>query len=238
MSEQWLIEEIYCPACGGQLVKHPRNTSVRDAYCIVCNAQYELKAKKTSLHKITALPPKIVDGAYSTMMQRMASNSMPHLFFLQYLEDYTVASLMVIPKPFFMPTLIEKRPPLSQHARRSGWVGCNILLETIPEMGRIPMISDQILKPKAQVIQTFKKSLFLEKITNNDTKGWLLDVIRCIEWTNKKEFTLRDLYQYETLLRQWHPQNNHIPEKIRQQLQILRDSGFLISIRKGVYQVI
>ncbi|MCB9805227.1 hypothetical protein H6769_06535 [Candidatus Peribacteria bacterium] len=38
--------------------------------------------------------------------------------------------------------MIEKRKPLSSTARRAGWTGCNILLNLIPESGKIYYIQN------------------------------------------------------------------------------------------------
>ena len=238
MSEKWLVEESYCPACGGKLAEHPNNKSVQDAYCLDCGEQYELKAKNTSSNKISILPKKIADGAYSTMMQHMEAQTIPNLLFLQYLSCYTVSSLLVIPKQFFVPALIEKRKPLSETARRAGWVGCNILLEPIPQVGRIPIIQNKVFEPKDKVISIFQKTLFLRHQQKLEAKGWLLDVMRCVELIGTEEFTLQDIYQHEAMLKDLHPDNNNVQAKIRQQLQVLRDAGFLAFVGRGVYRVV
>jgi hypothetical protein len=38
-------------------------------------------------------------------------------------------------------------------------------------------------------------------------------------------------------LEKLHPDNRHIRDKIRQQLQVLRDMGFLIQPERGVWRV-
>lgn len=57
------------------------------------------------------------------------------------------------------------------------------------------------------------------------SKGWLQDVLDCVNEICEKTFTLDDIYKYEEHLHELHPQNNHIKDKIRQQLQELRDMG-------------
>lgn len=69
------------------------------------------------------------------MIERITSTSNPDLFIMQY-ENMQVSNLMVIPKFFFTPDIIEKRKPLSENARRAGWVGCNILIDDIPKQGK------------------------------------------------------------------------------------------------------
>lgn len=57
------------------------------------------------------------------------------------------------------------------------------------------------------------------------SKGWLQDVSDCINDIPESTFTLDDIYKYEEHLHELHPNNNYIKDKIRQQLQKLRDMG-------------
>jgi len=130
LTESWVSSNIYCPACGIDIKKYKSNRPVADFYCAKCVEEYELKSK------INAIGSKIVDGAYKTMLERLASSNVPSLFLLSYsLQDYSVLDFFTIPKHFFVSSLIEQRPPLSPDARRAGWVGCNILLDGIPSIG-------------------------------------------------------------------------------------------------------
>ena len=138
LSEDWTIKESFCPNCGNSIVDFENNRPVADFYCPSCNEEYELKSKKGNIGK------KIVDGAYSAMIERLQSQNNPNFFFLNYdLQTYKVINFLVIPKHFFVPKIIEKRKPLSPNARRAGWVGCNILLEEIPESGKIFYIKNK-----------------------------------------------------------------------------------------------
>lgn len=61
--------------------------------------------------------------------------------------------------------------------------------------------------------------------------------MRCIEKLGKKEFALNDIYSFEKELSLLHPTNRHIKDKIRQQLQILRDKGYLDFVSRGAYRL-
>jgi len=50
-------------------------------------------------------------------------------------------------------------------------------------------------------------------------------------------FTVENMYQFEKQLSSLHLENHHIREKIRQQLQVLRDSGFIQFVKPGVYKI-
>jgi len=59
-----------------------------------------------------------------------------------------------------------------------------------------------------------------------------------IDSFESKEFSLSDMYAFENDLKLLHPENNNIKPKIRQQLQFLRDKGYLEFLEKGRYRVI
>jgi len=67
---------------------------------------------------------------------------------------------------------------------------------------------------------------------------WINDIIICIEQIDNNRFTLDDMYQFEGELKIKHPNNNNIQEKIRQQLQLLRDMDYLIFEGDGKYKKI
>ncbi len=137
LSEDWVGTEIFCPNCGTNILPYENNRPVADFYCKNCSEEYELKSKKNTMGR------KIVDGAFSTMIERLQSRENPNFFFLNYnLQNYKIINFTVIPKHFFVPEIIEKRKPLSLNARRAGWVGCNILLNSIPDSGKIFYIKD------------------------------------------------------------------------------------------------
>lgn len=181
---------------------------------------------------------KIVDGAYRTMLERLTSNNNPNFFLLNYdLANLAITNFFVIPKHFFVPEIIEKRKPLTSTTRRAGWIGCNILLDQIPQTGKIFFIRNKQIEPKEKVLAVWKKTLFLRDENKISAKGWLLDVMRCVEKLGKREFTLNDVYMFEKELNQLHPENRHIKDKIRQQLQFLRDKGYLNFVSRGYYRL-
>nr|WP_244200117.1 hypothetical protein [Flavobacterium limicola] len=54
----------------------------------------------------------------------------------------------------------------------------------------------------------------------------------------KQSFTLDELYTFENKLKIKYPNNNHIKDKIRQQLQFLRDKGLIEFNGRGNYKKI
>ena len=53
----------------------------------------------------------------------------------------------------------------------------------------------------------------------------------------QNEFTTADVYAFERELEKLHPDNRHVRDKIRQQLQILRDTGLLIHVESGRWRL-
>ncbi|MDD4333038.1 MAG: DpnI domain-containing protein [Patescibacteria group bacterium] len=233
LTETWVDNEIFCPSCGTNIENYENNRPVADFYCPNCKEEYELKSKKDGLSK------KIVDGAYKTMLERLKSNNNPNFFFLNYNPiKYEVLNFLVIPKHFFVPDIIERRKPLSENARRAGWIGCNILLQAIPQSGKIFYIKNGNIESKEDVLKNWQKTLFLRDSDKAELKGWILDIMSCIDKLNKIEFSLDEIYNFENILSKKHPENRHIKDKIRQQLQFLRDKGYLKFLDRGKYKLV
>ena len=232
LTEEWAHRNVLCPGCCKNLERYPNNTPVSDFYCLNCKEDYELKAASKMIGG------SISDGAYHTMIERLSSRSNPNLLLLQYdAQLWLVKNLSAIPRYYFTPDIIQKRNPLSPTAKRAGWVGCNILVGQIPVAGRINIIENQIVQPLEKIQTAWNKTRFLNKVKNNEAKGWLLQTMLCIDRIGKNEFQLKDLYRYEKILSEVFPENNHIKEKLRQQLQILRDRGYLDFVGGGIYVV-
>lgn len=233
LTEDWVDKSVFCPNCGHlEIDKYPNNQPVADFFCLNCREDYELKSKQNNIGT------KILDGAYHAKIERLRSSSNPNLFVLSYnLSSFRILDFFVIPKHFFVPEIIEKRKPLAANARRAGWIGSNILLQKIPQIGKIFLVREQRVEPKEKVFGEWRKTLFLREEKEISARGWLLDVMRCVERVEKREFILDDIYRFEAELSVLHPENRHIKDKIRQQLQVLRDKDYLDFIAKGKYQL-
>ena len=90
---------------------------------------------------------------------------------------------------------------------------------------------------KDKVLAEWKKTLFLREKKDLGEKGWLLDVMLCVEKIGHKEFSLNEVYGFENALSLKHPDNHHVKAKIRQQLQFLRDKGYLEFVERGLYRL-
>lgn len=233
LTETWTKDNMYCPRCGNpKLTQFENNREVADFFCCECHNEYELKSKNGSIGH------KIADGAYATFIHRITSSNNPDFFVLSYdFDRLCVCNLWMVPKYFFTPLIVEKRSPLRVDARRAGWVGCNILFDEIPVQGRICVVRDGAPVNKDKVIKDVKISSQLAT-SNLDSRCWLFDTLNCVNRIPGVVFSLEDVYRYEEELRVRHPKNNNIRAKLRQQLQLLRDRGFLEFLGRGKYKKI
>jgi type II restriction enzyme len=139
-------------------------------------------------------------------------------------------------KAFFVRDIIEERKPLAPTARRAGWVGSKILLGQVPESGKIHIVQNGIIRAKELVLAEWQKTLFLRD-ESLESRGWLLDVMKCVESLGKREFTLDEVYAFERHLGELYPGNQNVRPKIGQQLQFLRNRGFLDFVSRGSYRL-
>lgn len=170
------------------------------------------------------------------MIGRVTSNKNPSFFFLSYSES-RVRNLLFVPSCFFTPSAVERRKALSKNARRAVWVGCNIDISKIPSAGKIRIVSGGNVAARPDVLASVSraKSLFMEDV---GARGWLLDVLGRLESMGGGEFSIGQAYGFCGYLKSMHPRNNFVREKIRQQLQILRDRGFVRFKSRGKCELV
>jgi type II restriction enzyme len=231
-TEAWGLQNLYCPNCeSSSLTGLAVNTPAVDYTCPECRAPFQLKARSS------AFAGRIVDAAYSTMVRAIREDRTPNLFALHYEpQEWRVANLILIPHFAFPLSAIEKRKPLGPDARRAGWVGCNILLSAIPLDARIPVIAVGKPAAPADVRAQYARIRPLEKL-RAEQRGWTLDVLNVVRSLGKAEFSLGEVYAFESKLARMHPNNRHVQPKIRQQLQVLRDLGLLQFLGGGDYRL-
>ncbi len=230
LSEDWVHQNSYCPNCGNDALKsYNKNNPAADFFCDSCRFDYELKSFKT-------LPKnKIIDGAYSSMINKIRDSTNPNFFFLHYSSNFDVVNFLTIPKYFFTDSIIEKRKPLSLNARRANWVGCNILFASLPKTGLIHLIKDGLIINRKNVLMEWQKTTFLAQ-EKTENRSWLIEMLRVVDSISYNTFTTQDVYSFEKSLKQKYPNNKFIKAKIRQQLQVLRDKGIIKFLGNGNYQ--
>lgn len=229
LTESWVADHVDCPACGGGLDKTPNNTKALDFHCASCRRPFELKSSKSKFGN------RVVDGAYESMIAAIRSDRQPNLFLLSYRLPFTVSDLVVLPRRFIVEPMVIARKPLAPTARRAGWVGCNLDLGIIPKSALIPCIVNGKSVPHEQIRESWSKTEMLEECGCN-ARTWLAVTLGIIERLHKPSFTLYDVYAYEAHASRLFPNNKNIKAKLRQQLQVLRDMGFVEFQGHGLYK--
>ena len=231
LSEKWLESNGYCLACGCDVLRRTSaNTRATDFVCPECKQNYELKAfriRPTS---------SLVDGAYQALMDRIRERSAPTLLMLERSERWEIRTLTAVHHVFLTPGILEKRKPLSPTARRAGWIGCNIRLDRLPNDAQIEIISSGRINDRGLVRSAFCRFERLNRIAP-EKRGWTTLTLRLIRELRTQVFELRDLYEKEGQFMAEYPGNRHIRPKIRQQLQVLRDLGYLEFAGSGTYRL-
>jgi len=232
-TEGWVATWMFCPNCGAaKLSQFPANSPVADFFCATCSDQFEVKSKNAA-----SFGRSVADGAYDTKIARLTSKTNPNLLLLGYNKAAKeVRNVCIIPKHFFVPDIVQKRKPLAPTARRAGWVGSNILLNLVPESGRIFVLRNGVPEAKDEVLAKWQQTAFLRE-QSVEARGWLIEVMKAVEAIGRPEFELDDVYRFEQRLGALYPGNNNVRPKIRQQLQALRDHGYLEFLGRGRYRL-
>ena len=238
VTEAWAATNLYCLACPSDHLNPARNnTRVRDFSCPDCGSSYQLKSKNGRHGRVAA------NSAYGSKVAAIDQGRAPHYAFLDYRrDDWTVTGLFVTPGHFITRSVVQRRKPLPDTARRAGWVGSNILLSEIPQDGRISLVSDSQPRDPEDVREEWNKVAFLYS-DSRASGGWGAEVLACVRLlqseTGERNFTLQSFYtRFTESLARWHPDNHHIEAKIRQQFQVLRDGGILDFQGRGRYLIV
>ena len=229
VTEEWARHNLYCVACPSDEVHAaPPNTRAIDFRCPECGQFYQLKSRQTWSED------RIIDAAYDAMIAAIRKDETPNLVVMQYAPRWRVQNVLLVPHFFFTESMIEKRKPLGPQARRAGWVGCNILLREVPAEGKLRMVANEQVLPKASIRAGFLRLSPLARL-GVESRGWTLDVLRVVQRLGVAEFSLADVYEHECELARLHPDNHNVQAKIRQQLQVLRDLGLIEFHGRGQY---
>lgn len=231
ITEPWGTENLYCCACASDhLLPEKTNTHVTDFRCAFCVERYQLKSHREKLGS------GILGSNYQKMQDAVLANRTPNFFLLHYqLPAWVVRNLLLIPRFAISPSVIIKRKPLSATAVRSKWTGYVLNVRLIPDSAKIPLIIEGSAVNRLDVREQYSRIARLQTL-KPEQRGWTLDVLRCVESLPNAVFSNDDVYAFESDLAELYPGNRHIKEKIRQQLQVLRDRGLLKQPARGLWQ--
>jgi hypothetical protein len=228
VTEPWGAENLYCCACvSPRLDSLPNNARVSDLVCPDCAERYQLKSQSKKIGR------RVLGSNYQKMLDAIATERTPHFFLLHYqLPAWLVSDLLLIPKFVITKSAIVPRKPLGELARRKHWQGYMLDLGQIPSVAKIPLVTAGLEREPAAVRADFARIAPMREM-EADLRGWTLDVLSCVEKLGAAEFTTEQAYEFRDHLSALHPDNRHVREKIRQQLQTLRNLGLLEHIARG-----
>ncbi|MEK7646133.1 MAG: DpnI domain-containing protein [Patescibacteria group bacterium] len=155
MTESWVAREMFCLDCGADNMFHLKNHSkVRDFVCLVCKRGFELKGRKRKFEN------RISAGAYQAIFECFSGSDKPHFLFLQYNDQYKVQNFYAIPRRFFRVNMLEKRKPLPKTAKRAGWIGSYLHMDSVPESVKMYVVRDGVVTgSKKSLLKEWKKIL-------------------------------------------------------------------------------
>jgi type II restriction enzyme len=243
ITEKWARDNLYCPRCGLPLQQYRSNTKVYDFYCDHSNQEFslitmpsldnfQLKGMRSFPHNY--YPRRIVGAEYSTTVKSLKKGNFPSLILLHYEpKSEEMRDGLFIHRLSVTLESIYPRKPLSRNARRKGWQGSIIDLDAIPQVGQVPVIKNSRIIPKNTVLRKWDS---VERILqgNISQRSWITDILLIVDRL-QDSFYAQEVYAYQPILEKLHPNNKHIKDKIRQQLQLLRDRGYLVFQGNGKY---
>lgn len=68
---------------------------------------------------------------------------------------------------------------------------------------------DGQIEPTDLVLGQWNKTLFLRD-QGQEARGWLIEVMKCVEAIGKNEFQIEDVYAYEDQLSRLYPENRNV----------------------------
>lgn len=85
-------------------------------------------------------------------------------------------------------------------------------------------------KSSKYVLST-KSEMLYEELSQSEK-----DILNIVKKMKKNEFDITEMYNYKDELEELYPNNNNLESKIRQNLQHLRDKGYIEFISRGKYR--
>jgi type II restriction enzyme len=232
ITEGWGRENLYCVACDSDAVAAERpGRPVIDFTCEECSEHYQLKSRGYPFSG------QVRDAAYRPLADAVVNGTVPNFLFLQYDPDaWRVENLQLVPRFFMSLSALAEQKPLGPSARRSGHILCNILLSQLPFDARIYIVRQVRVENKEIVRAQWTRFAFL-KGKEHELRGWTANVLAEVRQLGKSTFSLKEFYEAsQDRLSALHPENEHVRDKMRQQLQVLRDHGIVEFLGKGRYR--
>jgi type II restriction enzyme len=101
----------------------------------------------------------------------------------------------------------------------------------------IEIIKGGVLRPRESIREQFRRFNRLREVPV-DRRGWTTLTLSVLRALHRSEFSLAEIYKREHLFSSVYPNNRNIRAKLRQQLQVLRDLGYLEFRGAGTYRLL
>ena len=226
ITESWVVDNLYCPYCTAELLPHPANTKTTDCFCDSCGAEFQIKSMAKNFGRT------LLGAEYQTTLASVQAGKHPSLILVHYSGAYVV-DVQLIHQAWITSSCIIPRSPLKPPARRAGWQGCTFDLSRIPQMAKVDVVKNSVVQNQESVLVHWQvaQQFSTRKV---DSRSWTADVLHVVERLPDK-FKLEEVYRFEGELARLYPNNHFIPDKIRQQLQVLRDMNIIRFVSRGEY---
>ena len=101
----------------------------------------------------------------------------------------------------------------------------------------IEIIRDGVARPRESVREQFRRLNRLREVPI-ERRGWTTLTLSVLRELQRPEFSLAEIYNREQFFSLVYPNNRNIRAKVRQQLQVLRDLGYLEFCGAGTYRLL
>lgn len=236
VTEAWAAREMFCPACPSpRLTPTSVNTPVVDLVCPRCSRGFNVKAKKTPF------TTQFRNSAYDKKIEAIRARRLPDYALVRYdAPHWRVVDLEILPGHFVTESSVTPSV-LGPHARRAGHKMSNVSLKDLPGDARVAVVRGGQALPPSKVRREYGKFAFLAD-REASAVGWLADVLREVRSFERERgpmLPLKAFYDHAApRLSASHPENRHVEDKIRQQLQVLVARGVLDRAARGHYRIL
>ena len=119
--EAWAATNVSCHRCASSLVLVPANTKLLDAVCRTHHHEIQVKGVAGPA------PDRLVAAAHGPLERRLAEGTLPDYLIVSYdrLREAVILAEFIDGRSIDRSRL-HARAPLSQGARRAGWIGSTI----------------------------------------------------------------------------------------------------------------
>ena len=127
--EFWVRDNVACPRCSGNLMKHDANMVSSDHQCLDCGEEYQVKTGKSNFEKRDGTI-KITGAEYKKTLESVLGIR-PNYLVIQYNKDEKkIVKASFILKENISESNVLPRKPLGPNARRAGWQGCYLVFDS------------------------------------------------------------------------------------------------------------